>query len=476
MTVPAKPLNIITINTLIGVGGAAGVALDLAKAFRRLGHQCRIVAGWNVGSTEQVYSLPAGHPIICAVIDCIVRYSKHIPLLGRWTVVLERWKQRLEFSLPLHQEFDYAGPNGSRRLLTVSPMQTDIVHANNLHGWFFDLRALPEISARVPVVLTLHDAWMLSGHCAHSFDCTRWKTGCGTCPDLTIPVALPFDHSAENWQVKAAIYRKCRLRVATPSQWLMNKVEQSMLASSIIEGRVIHNGVDTSVFHSGDRRNERVALGLPEDALILLFVANGIRENPWKDYPTLERAMTRLTVSPKQRVIFLALGEGGLSQRIGNAEIRFVSHVPAHATASYYRAADIYVHAARADNFPNVVLEALACGTPVVATAVGGIPEQIRSAGGAGADPSSPVSQPGRATGVLTPAGDADALASAISSLCADKVALAQFGRNAAADAFDRFNLDRQAFLYVEWFNEIRARWLIERRSNRFHRPQPVAV
>jgi glycosyltransferase involved in cell wall biosynthesis len=79
-------------------------------------------------------------------------------------------------------------------------------------------------------------------------------------------------------------------------------------------------------------------------------------------------------------LVFVALGEDAPAERIGAAEIRFVPYQKDPAVvARYYQAADIYIHSARADTFPNTVLEALACGTPVVATAVGGIPEQVKS-------------------------------------------------------------------------------------------------
>jgi len=67
------------------------------------------------------------------------------------------------------------------------------------------------------------------------------------------------------------------------------------------------------------------------------------------------------------------------TERIGQAEVKFVPYQSSpEDVAKYYQIADVYVHAARADTFPNTVLEALACGAPVVATAVGGIPEQIK--------------------------------------------------------------------------------------------------
>jgi glycosyltransferase involved in cell wall biosynthesis len=74
----------------------------------------------------------------------------------------------------------------------------------------------------------------------------------------------------------------------------------------------------------------------------------------------------------------IALGEDCPDEQIGEATIRFVPFESnEHTVARYYRAADVYLHPARADTFPTSVLEAMACGTPVVASDVGGIPEQV---------------------------------------------------------------------------------------------------
>jgi glycosyltransferase involved in cell wall biosynthesis len=459
MTKGGDRLDVLMINTLAGVGGAAGVAGDLARTFRSRGHRCRMVVGHSVRPIESVSLVPSGHPTIQSAIDWAMRRLGTRPFTRRLMPILKRMKQRLEWPETVAQGRDYVGPAGSWRILKEAPRRPDIVHAHNLHSGYFDLRALPAISAKAPMVMTLHDAWLLSGHCAHSFACSRWETGCGECPDLSIQIALPFDRSAENWREKAAIYRKCQLRVATPSRWLMAKVERSMLWPAVIEARVIPNGVDRTVFHPGDRNEERQRLGLPLDATILLFAANGIRHNIWKDYPTLEAAISRLRACPDRKVLFLALGEEGLTQILGATELRFLPAVPpGAATAAYYRAADLYVHSARADNFPNVVIEALACGTPAVATAIGGIPEQIRSAGGPGADISAGVFGPDQATGILTPPGNAQAMAHAIDNLCDDRSMLFRLAANAAHDAAMRFDLQQQADLYLEWFGDIRAR------------------
>ncbi len=346
--------------------------------------------------------------------------------LGDLRNEIDRWRG--------HELFHYPG---TRKLLRLPPFAPQLVHAHNLHRDYFDLRFLPELSRRVPLVITLHDAWLTTGHCAHSFECERWEIGCGECPDLTIPPAIERDETAFNFQRKRALYAQSRFYVAAPCRWLLERAERSMLAPAMIESRVIPNGIDLEIFQPGDRAAARARLGLPPDADVLLFTALSIRGNVWKDYQTLRAAISRLTERP---LIFLAVGEEAPSERIGKAEIRFVPFTTdSRRLTDFYQAADLYLHAARADTFPTSVLEALACGTPVVATAVGGIPEQIRDG----------------ATGLLTPAGDAQAMAEAINALLDDPARRETMGHAAAADARARFDRRRMVADYLEWFAQI---------------------
>ncbi|MFQ5423346.1 MAG: glycosyltransferase [Phycisphaerae bacterium] len=468
-------LNILQVNTADRPGGAERVAWNLLREYRRRSH-----GSWLAVGRKQSH-------------DANVRVLRHDTTGGRWQ---RFWWSVHHESQPIYgrvpgarflcrvahqmaaptgwqesrrgvENFDYPGSEG---LLDLAEHGPDIVHGHNLHGNYFDLRALPQLCRRVPVVLTLHDAWLLSGHCAHSMNCQRWQTGCGQCPDLSLYPAVRRDATAENWRRKRAILSECRLRVATPSRWLMDKVERSIVSPAIVEGRVIPNGVDRSVFHPADAGTVRSRLGVPADAFVALFTACGIRRNPWKDFATLRAAMERVASRNRNRkLLFIALGERGPRERIGGADVRFVSHVIKSAeVAAYYQAADVYIHAARADTFPNSVIEALACGTPVAATAVGGIPEQVRSISDV-AEAAAQAPSAGRPTGFLTPPGDAAAMAMAIERLLCDERLRLRLGANAAADAATRFGLRQQADTYLSWYRRIFA----ERHRPAVPRPQP---
>jgi glycosyltransferase involved in cell wall biosynthesis len=239
----------------------------------------------------------------------------------------------------------------------------------------------------------------------------------------------------------------------------MDMVEQSMLAPAAAETRVIPNGVDLEVFHPAEQRRVRAKLSLPADANVLLFAAHQwIRESRAKDYGTIRNALS--IVGERlggQRTILVALGEDSPAERLGAAEIRFVPFQRnPDVVAAYYQAADVYVHAAHADTFPTTILEALACGTPVVATNVCGIPEQIKGL----VEPTGQSTVANRyelheATGILVPPQDAPEMAAAIMRILSDESLRLRLAANARQDACARFDLQRQIDDYVHWYMEI---------------------
>lgn len=456
-----RRLDILQVNTADAPGGAERIARELCRRYRSRGHGSWLAVGRR-RTTD-----PGVLPILNHESAGAWRrfwwgmHQRFRPVYGR--IPGSRSACRLTHRLAepagwldtLRGIEDFHYP-GTHRLLELPPRRPEVLHLHNLHGRYFDLRALPEFCRQVPVVMTLHDAWLTTGHCAHSLDCDRWKTGCGECSHLSIYPGVRRDRTAYNRRRKQDIFAACRLYVATPSRWLMRRVERSILAESVVEARVIPNGVDLDVFRPGDRQAARARLGIGRDMKVLLFSAFGIRNNPWKDYPTLRAAVARLARRDRARpLLFLSLGESAPPERIGRTEIRFVPHVDEPSdVAAYYRAADIYVHAARADTFPNSILEALACGTPVVASAVGGIPEQIRPVE-SGPNLTLESTADDRPTGVLTPPGDAEAMAREIERLLEDNGLRSRLGANAARDARARFGLDRQADAYLAWFEQI---------------------
>ena len=448
-------LNILQVSTADEGGGAEKLAYNLFQKYRSRGHHSWLAVGNKHGDDPDVFLLPndtcrnqwARHWISVAhVFSPGVDKVWGAKRLRYWLPWLGQPKRMSEI-LQGHEDFDFPA---TQRILDLPPERPDILHCHNLHGGYFDLRFLPQLSQAVPLILSLHDAWLLSGHCAHSFDCERWKTGCGECPDLTSYPSVRRDATDYNWRRKKEIYSSSRIYVTTACQWLMRKVEESILARGVVESRVIPYGVDLFLFRPDDKRKVRGMLNISQEYKVLLFVGHDVRKNIWKDYQTMKAAVDQVAQRLHgEKILFIALGEEAPTERMGQTEIRFIpSRLNREDLARYYQAADIYLHGARVDTFPMTILEALACGTSVVATAVGGIPEQIKSLGRDYAIQ--------EATGILVPPFDVEGMARAIEFLLCDDASRLNLSRNAAEDAKKRFDLNRQTDDYLTWYEALR--------------------
>lgn len=431
-------MNILSVNTLDHGGGAEKIARDLAAGYRRRGHAAWLAVGHRRSDDPSVLAIPLDRA--------------HRPRNPEAPEPLPPEAIRREL---LHGAEDIFFP-GTWDLLDLPPVPPDVLHLHNLHGGYFDLRALPSLGRRTPVVLTQHDAWLASGHCAHSFACERWRSGCGACPDLALYPAVHADRTAENRRLKQTVLGESRLHLATPCDWLMERLTAVLPAAALADARVIRGGVDLAVFRPGDRAAARARFGIPADARVLLFAANGIRGNPWKDYAGLRAVLAGLAERrPDARFVLIGLGENAPPERVGRAVVSFVPFQGDPAVvADFFRAADLYLHMARAETFPNVVLEALACGTPVAATAVGGIAEQVLSLAAATGTPVR-AHGPEAATGVLAAPGDAAGLADRIVALFDEPGLPERLGRNGAEDARRRFDRERMITEYLDWFERI---------------------
>jgi glycosyltransferase involved in cell wall biosynthesis len=204
--------------------------------------------------------------------------------------------------------------------------------------------------------------------------------------------------------------------------------------------RVIYNGVDTALFNPGDRAAARARLGLPAGGRALLFVGNLV------DVKGIDVLIDALAVPGRTGDASTChlIGQGplraALERRAAAAagvanRVKFVGPVAHDRLPDWFRAADLVVLPSRSEGVPNVLLEAAACGTPYVASRVGGIPEI--------AD---------RAHCRLVPAGDAAALADGI-----NRALGGEFDNAAQPDAPSR-SFDDAAAEVAEFLDEVIAR------------------
>jgi glycosyltransferase involved in cell wall biosynthesis len=309
----------------------------------------------------------------------------------------------------------------------------------NLHwvSGFLDyssfFRWLPENKA---LVWTLHDMNPFTGGCHYNGGCDKFAAQCGACPQLGS--ANNNDLSRQIWRRKQeslARLRPERLHIVTPSRWLGEEAKRSSLFRRFPRS-VIPYGLDTGVFQPRDRRLMREALGIPPQAKVMLFSARAVSD-PRKGLDWLERSLEGSAAG--LQLFLLSLGAGGVTKATGIPHRHVDTILDDGLLACMYSAADLFVAPSLEDNLPNTVLESLACGTPVVAFATGGIPDAVRNG----------------ETGLTVPVGDAGALQKAIIGLLGNDALRAEMSGKCRSVALAEYDLKVQAQRYVNLYGEI---------------------
>jgi glycosyltransferase involved in cell wall biosynthesis len=364
-------------------GGGAGVAASRMQAgLQALGHESRMLVGRRLGDSPDVRSIKRGpgwraaDRVAGAILDPLdLQYVFYPSSFG---VVRDPWFR-----------------------------EADVVQLHNTHGSYFSHSALPSLSRRKPVVWFLHDQWAFTGHVGYSYDCERWKHGCGSCPYLSEYPKLHHDRTPLLWRWKRRVYSRSRLTVVAPSRWLAGLASESPLLGRF-DTHVVPNGVDLDVFRPGDRHALRRELGLEPDRPVVLWVSADPKDHrKGADLvPPLVGDAQLLTMGGEVR---------------GEAE-----------AAKRYAAADVLLLPSRLDNLPNTAVESIACGTPVAAFDVGGVPEVVR---------------PGE-TGALAKLGDVAGLAEAVRGMIGNE----ELRRSARAVAEAEYSIDLQARRLAELY------------------------
>jgi glycosyltransferase involved in cell wall biosynthesis len=255
--------------------------------------------------------------------------------------------------------------------------EADLIHLHWVADGMLDFGSF-FLNVNKPVIWTLHDTNPFTGGCHNVDESTGYLADCYPCIQLK---GTGIEHKArQNLLYKTdglAKVGNARLLIVSPSNWLRRLSESSRLFSRFSH-KTIPNVVDERVYVPVDRRAARSRLGITETARVVLFVANDIG-NPRKGFSLLNEALNGLDLPD---LVICIAGKTVPSELFSARVVNLGFINDAKQMAEAYSAADVFVLPSAGENFPNTILEAHLCGVPVVATRVGGVPEQITAGNG----------------------------------------------------------------------------------------------
>ena len=326
----------------------------------------------------------------------------------------------------------------STLFFTRAYRESDLVHFQLIHASpFFSLLNAPIMGRRKKLIWTIHDPWMMTGHCVHPLECDRWRFGCGECPDLGRWIPMKKDRTALMWRIKKAIFKRSRPTLVVASRYMEALVSDSPILRDLPR-RVIPFGVSSTTFRPEGRAQARARLQIPTEAHVLAFRNRGL-EDPHKGGHLLLEALK--TYQPSRRTILLVLEKDvGLEALSAAYTIKHLGWIESPSLlADALRASDLFLMPSVAEAFGLMAVEAMGCGTPVVVCEGTSLPEVVMAPRG----------------GLAVPQNDPIAFAAAINSLLAAPEKRHEMGEEAARLARAHYSEEAYVGRHIELYREL---------------------
>ena len=292
----------------------------------------------------------------------------------------------------------------------------DIIHIHNFHGTYATVEALANLVRVKRVVWTFHGLWGVTGGCDHPKGCRRYLEQCGNCPQLGLWPIGEIDRTANELSRKLKALAGLPLQVIAPSRYFVEVIRSSQIGRRWSVHHV-PNGIDPKKFNPAQAASGRLKV----------LIVNRNFQDPHKGFSMLNQALSMVDPGGFDLTLIGMNSDWAIRQLKPRFKARDLGYVTDQkALVRVYGESDIFLFASPAENFPCVILEAMASGCCVVATPSGGVAEQIVDG----------------ENGLLAEAISGPALAGALTRALKSRDEILSIGRNARRTVIERFNED----------------------------------
>lgn len=409
-------MKVVFLNTY-DRGGGAIAALRLAEALDTLAVGVKVLV--NKGAST--------HPLMENIDKSEWRQFRNS---------LNFYAERLSF-LPYEESkeirFLFSPANFGVEVHKIKEVQdADIIHLHWVNQGLLSHKTMAKLTKlNKPIVWTLHDKWAFTGGCHITNECTNFYDQCGNC--WYLKNSNPKDLSHKIWKKKSEVYPKLDLHFVTPSKFQRSEAHKSSLLRDYDIAQ-IPNPLDVNQFRPRSKEQARTILNLPPDKDLILFGALNTKDRH-KGFVYLKECIDILkkydhTLNDPELVVFGKANEEELNAL--PLKVHYLGVLSDVKTINWaYNAADIFITPSLEDNLPNMVMEAMACATPIVAFRTGGIPEMVEHL----------------KEGYIAPQKNSEALARGIIEVLRDKTnyeAMAQSARKKVLNLYSYTNVGHQ--------------------------------
>ena len=254
----------------------------------------------------------------------------------------------------------------------INALQPDIVHLHWIGAGMASFSDLSKVNA--PIVWTMHDMWPFTVGKHYVPDSTYFhdeQLSGEASADLFAKITL---------RQRQTFYTRNRCILVAPSQWLANEASNSALTRNQ-NIKVIQNTLDHNQYFAQDKKECVELLNLKRNKVTFSFGAISSEDDPRKGFQYLKKAIQNLSPENKHKVQLVVFGtkKKGKGSLYG-IDVHYLGSVKEDDELRLiYCASDYFIAPSIQDNLPNTVVESLACGTPVIAFNVGGMPDLIKN-------------------------------------------------------------------------------------------------